>query len=844
MESFDVVYKIFVILLLYTIHCSKSQQKETVVLTALTNLNETHGTSGLSVVSAQWLAIQEINANPDLLPGIEIVLQKRDAEGDARHAFLHALDVVHAEDTDNATHVHFPIILGCPWSSLSSLTSPALGAFENGQISAGATSIALSNKQNHPYFFRTIPSDGLQAQGIILLCQRFNWTKIAVAYVNDAYGLYLSIGIVELSLQYNIDAKAVAFSRGSAVSIKNAVDQIKKLDAWIIVLIVHDSDSLSLFNSFDAVGLTEYPYFYLGVDAWFDTNRIQSSGIENFSMGYIGTVPWQTDAMSLDRYTTDLQPIINQSMHIHSRMLRTWDAYWNNGDDTTHELLLKTPSSTAIYGYDAMYVLAHTLQQYLDDGHALSEVANSIEILRDIIVGNRRPFTGASGFVTFDENGDRSQGLYAFGNSDADGNVNFFGYFYPDATTGNLTLSVDWDAIVWPPMFTDRNISPRSWILTHDTIVDISPRVLIPMFFFSILSMLIVAFFALTTIHYRDHKIMKAGSWRVNLFMCFGCFCAYLSMIIYGIDEQWVAAGPGFSFLCNFRLWLWVLSYTLLFFPLFMKTYRLSRIFDEVLEKKIITDKKLVYVLLGCVAVDLLLLVIYTSIEPLQRLYESGGFEPIDTLQQKEILYGSCETHHGTQYIFYGLIALWKVLQTLFGIYCALSVTRIGRAQEMLRRFDETAQQLASIIFLAIALCITLPVMWLGPSSNPSFFYAVVGILTITVSNSTVALNMWPRVWATLRGKDAAKFTKTPEEKVRKLIQEQLKRMEKSAVSEDPSRASSPDSGARQNRLHSEIPSTVDLATSRSPLAPIDAQEPTYLDIQPSTPVPYAGSLR
>ena len=208
-------------------------------------------------------------------------------------------------------------------------------------------------------------------------------------------------------------------------------------------------------------------------------------------------------------------------------------------------------------------------------------------------------------------------------------------------------------------------------------------------------------------------------------------------MIIYGIDEHWVEAGPVFTFSCNARLWLWIFSYTLLFMPLFVKTYRLSRIFSEILAKKHLTDTKLLYFIGICLLVDLLLLTIYTAIEPLQRLYISGSYEDIDELQQLHHIYGSCETTNNTQYIYYGLIALWKIIETLFGIYCALSVTRVGRKE--LTQFDETTQQLLAILFLIVALCIALPVGALGPA-------AVIGFLTISVGNVTSTLNMLPRL--------------------------------------------------------------------------------------------------
>ena len=72
----------------------------------------------------------------------------------------------------------------------------------------------------------------------------------------------------------------------------------------------------------------------------------------------------------------------------------------------------------------------------------------------------------------FDKNGDRSEGFYAFDNSDANGEVHYFGYFYQDGN--KLSVSVDYDDIIWPDDFTRNNMVPRSHTLTRDQIQDIS----------------------------------------------------------------------------------------------------------------------------------------------------------------------------------------------------------------------------------------------------------------------------------------------------------------------------------------------------------------------------------
>ncbi len=207
--------------------------------------------------------MQEINNNANLLPNINLELLVYDSEGTGSIALVKALHIIHTENERN--HTHFPIILGCPWSSLSTIVSPALGAFDMGQISSTATSISLSDTSAYPYFYRTIPSDALQAQGIILLCEEFNWTKIAVVHVSDAYGLYLSIGITELALKKGISATGVAFSHDELGTLKSAAYQVAQLNTFIIVFIVHDTVLDIAFDAFKAERLTGYPYYYIGM---------------------------------------------------------------------------------------------------------------------------------------------------------------------------------------------------------------------------------------------------------------------------------------------------------------------------------------------------------------------------------------------------------------------------------------------------------------------------------------------------------------------------------------------------------------------------------------------------
>ena len=111
---------------------------------------------------------------------------------------------------------------------------------------------------------RTIPNDLVQAHGIVALCREFNWKSIAIVYINDAYGVYLSLGIQELVIEYGITAASMPITYEDDNSYTYAAEQIKELGIYIIVLVIHST--VTPFIEFEEAGILGYPYFYLGVD--------------------------------------------------------------------------------------------------------------------------------------------------------------------------------------------------------------------------------------------------------------------------------------------------------------------------------------------------------------------------------------------------------------------------------------------------------------------------------------------------------------------------------------------------------------------------------------------------
>ena len=232
---------LFLVSLSIVINPSSSQTTSTlenvteITIFAMSNVADTP--SGKAIIGGELLALESINNDPNLLPNYQLNLEIFDSQKSRLIAVNHALNLTmqYAQQNDglNNDHRHiFPIMLGSDYSSISTTVSPILEAYSMGQLSPASTSAKLSQTYNYPYFYRTIPSDAVQAQGIILLCKEFGWTNIAVVYVDDDYGDWFNRKIQEFVRDDNttdaIDVESIAIAE-DVVSYSNCEEAAEQI---------------------------------------------------------------------------------------------------------------------------------------------------------------------------------------------------------------------------------------------------------------------------------------------------------------------------------------------------------------------------------------------------------------------------------------------------------------------------------------------------------------------------------------------------------------------------------------------------------------------------------------
>lgn len=159
---------------------------------------------GIHRIEVLILAINAINEDPHILPGIQLGVDARDTCWYAPIALEQCMDFIRTafvykeiKDCMNASNrsashclppgisfnkMEIPIaaLIGPGSSEMTKQVQQILQLFSIPQIGYSATAAELSNVADYRYFLRVVPSDALQVEVIIQLLKRFKWKYVAL----------------------------------------------------------------------------------------------------------------------------------------------------------------------------------------------------------------------------------------------------------------------------------------------------------------------------------------------------------------------------------------------------------------------------------------------------------------------------------------------------------------------------------------------------------------------------------------------------------------------------------------------------------------------------------------
>ncbi|XP_051512047.1 extracellular calcium-sensing receptor [Myxocyprinus asiaticus] len=143
--------------------------------------------------SVRWaqavvFAVEEINRNPSLLPGVRLGYHILDSCSHYPHSLRAAMSMISGRNSTCDTTKPAKLIIGDSSSTQCIILSRTLGPMQIVMISYLASCSCLSDRQNYPNFFRTIPSDAYQASTMAQMAKRFGWTWVGAVVADNDYG--------------------------------------------------------------------------------------------------------------------------------------------------------------------------------------------------------------------------------------------------------------------------------------------------------------------------------------------------------------------------------------------------------------------------------------------------------------------------------------------------------------------------------------------------------------------------------------------------------------------------------------------------------------------------------
>ena len=313
-------------------------------------------------------------------------------------------------------------------------------------ISYAATDPELSDRQGHPTFYRTVPSDNATALALVKLFIRYNWTSCVIIYQNDAFGTGGAKVISDVLVDNGLIVRemivfhmaTLSFQSDLKISLTNAASRI------VILWAGATYTSIILQKALDVGVLGPLFTWILSTTVPFNFSN------DAFSQNLIGMLT--------------IQPVTGAVVGapINTSLLTAAYNIWQKYDLESFPGPLDV-NNYALFAFDATWALILALQKLcstiINNSSCLSFVGSSYcfdrrfvnsDLLMNIL--SQTEFLGVSGLIKFSDNvTDRINGSYYYAqNVQPTSNGLAFVPVLDYSDPGNWKAYSGTNTIIWP----------------------------------------------------------------------------------------------------------------------------------------------------------------------------------------------------------------------------------------------------------------------------------------------------------------------------------------------------------------------------------------------------------
>ncbi|OQV20137.1 Gamma-aminobutyric acid type B receptor subunit 2 [Hypsibius exemplaris] len=595
------------------------------------------------------------------------------------------------------------------------------------QISAGATSPALSDRNHFRYFFRTITPDQSHNNARLEFLRHFRWQYAATINENtESYALAMNALVGALEDQ-NITFRATG-SIGES-KIREQLELFKEKDARILFGAFSVEFAKQVFCEAFRLGLygSRYVWFLSG----------------SYPVGW-----WKNRANETTCTTAQLEKAIDGYISV-----TTSDALMNNKvsaagityEEFIHLLDENSPSSTyspQALAFDAIWTIALAVQKSLPvlerNGLRWMDYDDTNQEIAQIVAGvlSRLDFPGISGPIRF--SGADRVGVSVF-RQFVQKETNTIAMYYPDEGLLSFNCSgcepVSWEGSRKPA---DRR--HESYVIEV-----IETEVFVSITIISFFGIIIACLFLLFNFRFRNEKFIKLSSPKLNNTTALGCCLVYASVISLGIDFGITGDLYYSRPICHLRIFFFSTGFSVAFGSLFLKTFRVHQIFRKasrgVIKSKLLRDNQLLSGVGLLFILDCILLTIWFLVDPirveLRPLPEIYSLLDPDVILRRDVEVCSSD-YMGS--VWLPFLYMYKGLMLLAGIFLTFETRHV----KIPALNDSQAVGLSIynvVICSVIAFAVTQIIL-----EHHTLHFVLIASLTIATTTGTLCFLFLPKI--------------------------------------------------------------------------------------------------
>eukprot|EP00079_Xenopus_tropicalis_P023405 XP_012815784.1 PREDICTED: metabotropic glutamate receptor 3-like [Xenopus tropicalis] len=347
-------------------------------------------------------AVEEINADTELLPNITLGFQALDSCNTLRRAAQGTLSMLSGgKEAIPNYHCHggtpFAGLVGDSGSTRSTLIAQILGLYRYPQISYFATSPSLTNRNLFPSFFRTIPSDEFQMKGLAQLIDHFGWSWLGLLANDYDYGQF---GLQTVKQEIINSGACVAFAENLLTSQpdRNAphiINVLKKSTAKVVVVIASDSDFVVVLEELLRQNVSGH--IWVASEAWATSDLLSEERFKGILLGTIGFAIFHGKMPRFGKYFNSLNPSKDISDPFITEFWEQTFAYaaecqpcsWDTWPNLQQDRCLPRPTEFLSYEQPLGYSLAAI---------SIFSTLAPLVILRIFVCSNKTPIVRANNY--------------------------------------------------------------------------------------------------------------------------------------------------------------------------------------------------------------------------------------------------------------------------------------------------------------------------------------------------------------------------------------------------------------------------------------------------------------